>query len=105
MNLVRQICTTRHQLPSTSACPHHGAGLAVSVSHFIPRSSLDVFTSVRRSLDTFLGVFSGVLAFYMNETHPRTARPPEQRLLPLLRWKWAKYQGQRTKHLDSLETQ
>src|SRR6266550_5601077 len=95
--VVRQICTTRHQLPSTSACPHHGACLAVSVSPLIPYSSLDVFTSVHSSLDTLLGVFSGVLAYYLNETHPRTARPPEQRLLPLLHWKWAKYQEQRTK--------
>lgn len=52
----------------------------------------------RRPLDTLLGVFSGILAYYLNETHPRTARPPEQRLLPLLRWKWAKYQEQRTIH-------
>lgn len=60
---------------------------------------------LRRPLDTLLGVFSGILAYYLNETHPRTARPPEQKLLPLLRWKWAKYQEQRTKQQHSLNTQ
>ena len=59
----------------------------------------------RRPLDTLLGVFSGILAYYLNETHPRTARPPEQQLLPLLRWKWAKYEEQRTKQQHSLNMQ
>lgn len=60
---------------------------------------------LRRPLDTLLGVFSGVFAYYLNETHPRTARPPEQKLLSLMRWKWAKYQEQRTKQLHSLNAQ
>ncbi|KIL69820.1 hypothetical protein M378DRAFT_118430, partial [Amanita muscaria Koide BX008] len=54
-----------------------------------------------RSLDTALGVLSGFLAYYLHETHPRTALPAEQRLLPLLKWKWTKYQNQRAGHLRS----
>ncbi|KAM6500456.1 hypothetical protein JOM56_003470 [Amanita muscaria] len=54
-----------------------------------------------RSLDTALGVLSGFLAYYLHETHPRTALPAEQRLLPLLKWKWTKYQNQRAGHLHT----
>ncbi|PFH54290.1 hypothetical protein AMATHDRAFT_135410 [Amanita thiersii Skay4041] len=55
-----------------------------------------------RSMDTLLGIFSGFLAYYLHETHPRTTLPPEQKLLPLLRWKWSKYQ-ERSQNLQSLQ--
>ncbi|KIY44172.1 hypothetical protein FISHEDRAFT_52242 [Fistulina hepatica ATCC 64428] len=43
-----------------------------------------------RILDPCLGVCSGLLAYYLFETHPRTALPEERRLLNLLKWKWGK---------------
>ncbi|KAJ7589017.1 hypothetical protein C8J56DRAFT_29449 [Mycena floridula] len=41
-------------------------------------------------LDTFLGVFTGVLAYYLYENHPRNmGKIAEGEKLPeLLRWKW-----------------
>ncbi|PAV24066.1 hypothetical protein PNOK_0113400 [Pyrrhoderma noxium] len=33
-----------------------------------------------RSLDPALGVITGVLAFYLNQTNPRTAPPPGESL-------------------------
>ncbi|KAF9484723.1 hypothetical protein BDN70DRAFT_825252 [Pholiota conissans] len=48
-----------------------------------------------RGLDPFVGAFTGVLAFYLHETHPRTARPEEERLFQLLQWKYRKYQHTR----------
>ncbi|KAJ7597561.1 hypothetical protein C8J56DRAFT_851841 [Mycena floridula] len=41
-------------------------------------------------LDTFLGVFTGVLAYYLYETHPRNIGKISQgeRISELLRWKW-----------------
>ncbi|KAF9053773.1 hypothetical protein BDZ89DRAFT_1125488 [Hymenopellis radicata] len=42
-----------------------------------------------RGLDPLLGIFTGLLAFRLHEHHPRTGLREEERLLPLLRWKWA----------------
>ncbi|KAH8116776.1 hypothetical protein DFH11DRAFT_1131624 [Phellopilus nigrolimitatus] len=44
-----------------------------------------------RSLDPILGVFTGVLAFYMHETNPRTAPPSDESLLALAQWKREKW--------------
>ncbi|KAJ7578710.1 hypothetical protein C8J56DRAFT_968875 [Mycena floridula] len=43
-------------------------------------------------LDTFLGVFTGVLAYHLYETHPRNMGKFVQgeTLSELLRWKWAR---------------
>ncbi|KAI9571345.1 hypothetical protein HD554DRAFT_2017191, partial [Boletus coccyginus] len=46
-------------------------------------------------IDPLLGVFTGCLAYYLYETNPRTALPPDQRLGALLQWKWAKRQRER----------
>ncbi|KAL5529777.1 hypothetical protein ACEPAG_5764 [Sanghuangporus baumii] len=40
-----------------------------------------------RSVDPLLGVFTGVLAFYLNQTNPRTAPPRGENLMDLIRWK------------------
>jgi hypothetical protein len=56
-----------------------------------------------RGLDPFVGLFTGVLAFYLHETHPRTARPQEERLVELLRWKYRKYQEKRHDELLALD--
>ncbi|KAG6898361.1 hypothetical protein C0992_009036 [Termitomyces sp. T32_za158] len=51
-----------------------------------------------RSLDPLLGIFTGVFAYYLHETHPRTALSPEERLSALLRWKWAQHSESRKAH-------
>ncbi|KAJ6572910.1 hypothetical protein B0H10DRAFT_2237389 [Mycena sp. CBHHK59/15] len=38
---------------------------------------------------------TGVGAYYLHETHPRSTIPVEDRLPELFKWKWAKYWGQR----------
>ncbi|THU87267.1 hypothetical protein K435DRAFT_866319 [Dendrothele bispora CBS 962.96] len=53
-----------------------------------------------RTLDTFLGVFTGVLAYYLYETHPRTALPREETLLELIRWKMEKGRQERERKLE-----
>ena len=44
------------------------------------------------AVDPLLGVFTGVFAYYLYENNPRTAPPPQERLLELVRWKQAKTQ-------------
>ncbi|TFK54786.1 hypothetical protein OE88DRAFT_1653275 [Heliocybe sulcata] len=56
-----------------------------------------------RGLDPVLGVFTGVLAYYLYETHPRTAPPPDQRLQKLVRWKLSKWRREREGTLSSAE--
>ncbi|KAH7913729.1 hypothetical protein BJ138DRAFT_1145397 [Hygrophoropsis aurantiaca] len=58
-----------------------------------------------RGLDPFLGVFTGCFAYYLYETNPRTALPPDQRLAPLLQWKWDKFRSARGAKLEALEKQ
>ncbi|TFK76276.1 hypothetical protein BDN72DRAFT_756184, partial [Pluteus cervinus] len=55
------------------------------------------------SLDPLLGIFTGFFAYYLYETHPRTAIPEQSRLAPLVSWKWGNYKKQREEHLRSLE--
>lgn len=50
-----------------------------------------------------LGLFTGFLAYYLNENHPRTGRPDGEKLVDLLKWKYAKYQEQRAEELVALE--
>jgi hypothetical protein len=42
-----------------------------------------------------LGVFTGIFAYYLYETNPRTAPAPEQKLDTLVRWKIEKYKANR----------
>ncbi|KAG6874209.1 hypothetical protein C0995_003755 [Termitomyces sp. Mi166 len=56
-----------------------------------------------RTLDPFLGIFTGFLAYYLYETHPRTALLQGERLSALLQWKWAQQQERRKEHLFPLE--
>ncbi|TYJ59101.1 hypothetical protein B9479_000090 [Cryptococcus floricola] len=41
-----------------------------------------------RTLDPLLGAFTGVFAYYLNETNPRTAPPPGHTLKELVSWRW-----------------
>ena len=54
-------------------------------------------------MDPVLGIFTGALAYYLYETNPRTAPPPEQSLDKLVRWKIEKYRSTRAER-DSVET-
>ncbi|EIN07295.1 hypothetical protein PUNSTDRAFT_135981 [Punctularia strigosozonata HHB-11173 SS5] len=56
-----------------------------------------------RGLDPLLGVFTGVLAYYLYETNPRTALPEEQRLTSLVRWKYSQWRYMREAKLKELE--
>ena len=52
-----------------------------------------------RTLDPILGVATGIFAYYLYETHPRTGLPEELRLMSLLRWKRERLQQQREQKL------
>ncbi|GBE82164.1 hypothetical protein SCP_0405440 [Sparassis crispa] len=52
-----------------------------------------------RTLDPFLGVFTGVFAYYLHETNPRSAVPRDDRLVELMKWKWSKRKREREMHL------
>jgi Non-classical export protein 1 len=54
-------------------------------------------------LDPLLGVFTGILAYYMYETNPRTAPPADQKLGELARWKLSKWKHERDERLARLE--
>ncbi|KAG1827195.1 uncharacterized protein BJ212DRAFT_1474372 [Suillus subaureus] len=56
-----------------------------------------------RGLDPVLGIFTGCFAYYLHETHPRTAPPPDKQLAALVQWKWAKWKREREEKLDALE--
>ncbi|EIM90095.1 uncharacterized protein STEHIDRAFT_153928 [Stereum hirsutum FP-91666 SS1] len=53
-----------------------------------------------RGLDPVLGVFTGVLAYYLYENNPRTAPPPDQKLESLVRWKMAKRQAEQQRSVE-----
>ncbi|KIJ44800.1 hypothetical protein M422DRAFT_30248 [Sphaerobolus stellatus SS14] len=48
-----------------------------------------------RSFDPLLAVFTGGLAYYLSETNPRTAPPPNETLRQLLLWKQDKWRKER----------
>ncbi|PCH37978.1 hypothetical protein WOLCODRAFT_22999 [Wolfiporia cocos MD-104 SS10] len=56
-----------------------------------------------RTLDPLLGVFTGIFAYHLYETNPRTAIAEEDRLTPLLRWKYARWQNERQRRLSADE--
>jgi len=58
---------------------------------------------IARTLDPLLGIFTGAFAYYLAENHPRTGFAPEERLRPLVQWKWARYKAQRDQQLEILE--
>jgi Non-classical export protein 1 len=50
--------------------------------------------------DPILGVFTGVLAYYLYENHPRTNLPPDQRLTSLIMWKRSEWMREREQRLS-----
>lgn len=48
-----------------------------------------------RTLDPLLGVFTGLLAYQLHETNPRSAPPPGHTLRELISWKWRDHRERR----------
>ncbi|TFY83712.1 hypothetical protein EWM64_g295 [Hericium alpestre] len=48
-----------------------------------------------RTLDPILGIFTGIFAYHLYETNPRTELPEEQKLVNLVRWKMEKSRNER----------
>ncbi|OCH92236.1 hypothetical protein OBBRIDRAFT_791470 [Obba rivulosa] len=57
-----------------------------------------------RGLDPLLGVFTGVLAYYLYESHPRNEVPPDERLTALIKWKYTKWRNEREQRLTTGNT-
>ena len=51
-------------------------------------------------MDPVLGVFTGVFAYYLYESNPRTAPPEGDRLVQLLKWKRDKSQKEKAALAD-----
>jgi len=56
---------------------------------------------MHRALDPLLSVFTGVLAYRLYESNPRTAVPPDQTLSELVKWKYMKWKRTREERLGS----
>ncbi|KAF8597666.1 hypothetical protein BDV93DRAFT_527256 [Ceratobasidium sp. AG-I] len=54
---------------------------------------------ISKYLDPILGIATGVLAYHLHETNPRTAPPEGQDLRSLIRWKRS---AARQRELDDL---
>lgn len=65
--------------------------------------SLKSYTGYCSGLDPVLGVFTGVLAYYLYENNPRTAPPPDQKLESLVRWKMAKRQAEQQRSVGEAD--
>ncbi|KZP01465.1 hypothetical protein CALVIDRAFT_532233 [Calocera viscosa TUFC12733] len=51
--------------------------------------SIPSYYLLGKYIDPFVGVFAGVVAYYLWENHPRTAPPQGSHLVDLLKWKFA----------------
>lgn len=60
-------------------------------------------TSSHSAVDPFLGVFTGVFAYYLYEHNPRTAPPERDRLLEVIQWKRAKMQKEKEQSISDDE--
>jgi hypothetical protein len=48
-----------------------------------------------RTLDPILAVFTGLLAYHLHETNPRSAPPPGHTLRELASWQWGEMRVRR----------
>jgi len=87
--------------PITLLLNTHGTLPVDEVYLAFSRDKLLAYT-LHRGLDPFLGVFTGVFAFFLYEIHPRTARHEEDTLIGLLRWKHRRFQEKRRADLLAL---
>lgn len=60
-------------------------------------------TTRLRTLDPFLGVFTGVLAYKLWENNPRSNVEPDQRLGALIQWKMTKTRAERDEQIRQEE--
>jgi hypothetical protein len=58
-----------------------------------------------RTLDPFLGLFTGVLAYKLWENNPRSQVEPDQRLSALIQWKLEKSRAERDEKMRQDELQ
>jgi Non-classical export protein 1 len=82
-----------------SKCPQYYYLGELQLSHLV--WTLFHAYAFASTLDPMLGIFTGVFAYYLYETNPRTAPIPEQKLDNLVRWKIEKYKTSRAKR-DSM---
>ena len=68
-----------------------------------PEHIMLILVLLRRSLDPALGVFTGVLAFYLRQTNPGTAPPPEETLSVLVSWKMRAWKEERRRKMIEQE--
>jgi len=89
-----------------------GSNSFLALQHHVPSAALAVYAfsychfpsnGLCSGLDPLLGVFTGILAYYLYETNPRTAPPADQRLKELAWWKLSKWKHARDKRLARLE--
>lgn len=74
--------------------------MAPLLSRYVAVSVASILTDeLPSSLDPILGVFTGVFAYYLWETNPRTAMPEDQRLTALVQWKREKWRQEREQKL------
>ncbi|KAG8916739.1 hypothetical protein FRC02_003619 [Tulasnella sp. 418] len=58
-----------------------------------------------KTLDPILGVFTGVVAFRLSETNPRTAPLEGETLGDLLRWRYGKWKASRARVEEQADAQ
>ncbi|RDB21138.1 hypothetical protein Hypma_011671 [Hypsizygus marmoreus] len=90
--------------PFRAPAPVAFRSLTLRSEHLSPCSTMVAPVLLSRGLDPFLGIFTGFFAYYLHETHPRTALPPDERLSVLLRHKWDRFQQKRKEHLRGLDS-
>jgi hypothetical protein len=90
------------QLISRFCYNGHAPSITLAVSQ---PSTLPLVSCLSQSsgLDPLVGIFTGVLAYYLYETHPRTSLPENQRLMPLVKQKYYQWVDQREAKLKEQE--
>src|SRR5690242_4607973 len=59
------------------------------------RSAMPRVYLLSRTLDPFLGIFTGLLAYHLSESNPRTNVQPGHTLRELINWKWNAWNAER----------
>lgn len=58
-----------------------------------------------RALDPLLGIFTGVLAFQLRQSNPKTAPPEDERLDYLVKWKYAQWKEKKQQRETADDTE
>ncbi|OCB87869.1 hypothetical protein A7U60_g5003 [Sanghuangporus baumii] len=95
--LTRYLVSSDHILIKDESPAHR-----VAYAGRIQKEALFLFIDLMgRSVDSLLGVFTGVFAFYLNQTNPRTAPPRGENLMDLIRWKREMSRASRSEQIQS----